>query len=461
MRRLNSYFAGLVALAMSLGAAPAAGQEPEVSTPGVCQGRLWSLEQCIQYALENNISVKQARAEADRSTIDLSSARRGRLPSLDAGVGGTMSFGRGADRDGVIRDRNTFSADASLSTSVPIFGGLQIAHAVRREKSNLQAALSDLDRAREDISLNVTSLYLQVLLDQELLGVAERQIVVARELVESNRLKYEAGKIAEADLVESRAQLARDEYTRVQRQSDLDLALLDLKQLLDLPADELFVVVTPDVSGAMLADLATLGGAQQTFDAVADRRPAIRAAQYRVRAAQAGVSAARAQFYPSLSARAGYSNGYYHSFAGGDVNPSFNDQINTNGSEYIGMSLNIPLFNRGLTRNQVRSAKVAASLSELGLRREQLAARKAIEQAYQSAASAWGQYAAASESATAAGKSFAYERERLDAGTSTLYNYDLARSRWLQAQSEMLGAKYEYLLRTKVIKFYEGSPLSF
>lgn len=212
----------LAALVLTLPAAGASAQQEP-----------WTLDRCIEYAVENNISIQQFRLRAEDQDVKLNTARNSRLPNLNAGLGGSFGFGRTIGENNTYENVNQFSSNLSVSTSIPLFNGMRIKHDIAAQKLSLQAAMQDLARAREDVSLNVTALYLQALLNKELVRVAESQVALSMAQIERSRLLVESGKSPESELYESRALLAKDSLTLTQARNTLTLSLLDLSQALN------------------------------------------------------------------------------------------------------------------------------------------------------------------------------------------------------------------------------------
>lgn len=355
----------------------------------------WTLQQCIDYAIENNISVKQFQISSNNQELRLNTTRNSRLPNVGINLSENASFGRGPGRDGTTVDHTQLSTSLGASASVTVFEGMRIKHDIAGQKFSLQASLKDLERAREDVSLNVTSLYLQVLLNKEMVKVAENQVELSRQQVERSELLVKNGRNPESDLYESKALLANDEMNLTQSRNTLLLSLLDLSQALNLENKDGFDIRMPDLGNITIASMSRMETPGTVYDYAVGNRPRILAEQLRLKSSEKALLSAKSAFYPSISLGAGYSNGYYFSIYEGARNAAFFNQLKNNGSEYIGLSINIPIFNRNATRNNVRMAQNNIRIQELAITEAQLALRKEIEQSYYSADAAYQKYLSA------------------------------------------------------------------
>lgn len=420
----------------------------------------WSLERCISYALQNNAQVRKAQAASKEYGIRLNTARNSRLPELNANLGQNVYFGRGPSRDGTYKDNTQLSTSMGVSASMTVFAGLRTKHDIAGRKLDLEASLQDLDRAREDLSLQITSLFLQALFCRELVGVAEQQTEMSRKLVERNVLMLQGGRSVEAELLESRAQLSNDELNQAQAENNLTLALLALSQALSRESAEDFDI-EPPVTDSIRADaLYGIESPAAVFEAAVSIRPMIRAEKLRLESSTHALLIAKAARYPQVVLSGGYSNSYFYSFVSGYNNVAFFNQLRNNGNEFLGLSINIPIFNRLATRNQINSAKLGVEVQQIVVSEARLALRKEIETAFINVHVAFKKYTASAQSVLSATEVFNYEANRVAAGRSNMYDYNDAKTRLEKAESNMLQAKYEFIFNRKILSFYAGEPLT-
>ena len=288
--------------------------QPEAAVPA--PGEPWTLEACIRYAQQHNTEVQQRALEVERNDIELSTARYSRLPDLNASLGGDASFGRALTSDNTYRDNNQTSGSLNVSASMPLFQGMRINHQIKAGKLDLAAAVQDLERIREDVAINVMTLYLQVLYYKELVGVSRRQLELSTLQAERSRGLAAEGKEPESAVYESEALAANDRMTLTQTRNELQLALLDLSQALNRESAAGFDVVFPELDSLTIETLhRTAGSVDAVYAYAAENRPHIKAERLRLGSSEHAVDIARSALYPSLSLSGGYCTGVYRAAA--------------------------------------------------------------------------------------------------------------------------------------------------
>ena len=305
MMKTGILFAALFAAvaACAQGAAPEdSGQSPAANAP-------WTLDDCIGFAQRNNIDVQRRTLQVEKSDVDLSTAKYSRLPDLNASVGADASFGRVLSSDNTYQTKNQTSGSLNVSASMPLFQGMRINHRIKAGKLDLAAAVQDMERAREDVAINVMTLYLEVLYNKEMVGVAERQLTLSEQQAGRSRALAAAGKQPESAVYESDALAAGSRMTLTQARNDLQLALLDLSQALNRESAAGFDIVAPALDSMDLAALHRLGSADEVYAYAAENRPHIRAERLRLESSEHAVAVARSALYPSLSLSGGYGTG--------------------------------------------------------------------------------------------------------------------------------------------------------
>ena len=416
----------------------------------------WNLEKCISYAIEHNLTVKQQEAARDQSAVELNSAKWSRLPNLSGSASHSFNFGRSLQENNTYESINTQSTGFNLSTNVPLFTGLQIPHTIAQAKLNLKAAMEDLNKAKDDISVQVTSAFLQVLFTEELAKVAHEQVSLSQEMLTQKEGYYRVGKASEADVAEARTRVAQDRLSAVQADNNYRLALLDLSQLLELPSPDGFAITSPEVDAEKLAE--RLIAPSEVYAEALLIRPSIKAAQYRLERSAHDIRIAQSAYYPQLSFGAGIGTNYYN--VSGRQNSSFGKQLRDNFSQYLGFSLSIPLFDRFSTRNRVRSARLQQTALGWQLEESKKALYKEIQQAYYNAVGAESKLQSSQTADEAAQASFNLVKGKYAAGKATATEYNEARTAWMKAVSDRLQAKYDFVFRTRILDFYRGVPLT-
>lgn len=442
-----------VALASFLFCLPAGAQEAP---------KQWSLEECIRYAIENNIDLKQKELERQNQEVTLHTSKYSWLPSLNASIGENFGFGRSESKDGLIVDRNSANTSANIQLSMPVFDGFKIPNDIAARKLDLKASIETLNKAKEDLSINVASYYLQVLYNKEMLKIAELQVALSSEQVTKTEALYNAGKVPVSQLYDMKAQLAKDEVTLTESKNNVKLALLDLTQTLELERDgENFDVLEPETCDAVEQYMSSIIPPDQVYDYAVGVKPQVKEQEYLLESQKKMLKVAQAGFYPKLNFSAGYSNGYYHNFGDGDYNNApFSDQLKNNGQKSIGFSLSIPIFNRFQVRNSVRSARIAIHNRELMMENTKKTLYKEIQQAYYNATAAQEKYVSSDKSVDASKIAFSYAEERYGAGKSTVFEYSEAKTKYAQSLAEQTQSKYNFIFRAKILDFYNGTPIT-
>ena len=414
---------------------------------------VWDLQKCISYAIEHNLSIKRQEATLDQNKVDLNTAQWSRLPNVNGSVGQSFNFGRALQADNTYGNRNTQSTNFSIGTNIPLFTGLQIPNNIALAKLNLKAAIEDLNKAKEDISIQVTSYYLQVLLNEELTKVAHNQVALSKEQLERKVAFFKNGKSSEAEVYEAKSRLAQDEMSAIQADNNYQLALLDLAQALELPTPEGFRIAAPqieDITG-------TLSLPDDVYAQALLNKPSIKAAQYRLEGASKSIRIAQSGWFPQLNFSAGLSTNYYN--ISGIENASFSRQWHQNFNKYLQFSLSIPLFNRFETRNRVKSARIQRNALSWQLEESKKTLYKEIQQAYYTAIASEAKYKSSRTASEAAEATFKLMSEKYANGKATATEYNEMRTSWMKALSDHIQARYDYLFRSKILEFYQGVPL--
>ncbi len=416
----------------------------------------WSLRQCIDYATAHNVSILQAELAVRQSEVEENTAKWARLPNLNASGSQSFNWGRTqtAIKDEDTGDYTTKFVDTSsrgtnmsLTTSIPVFTGFQIPSQHNLSKLNLKASMADLQKAKEDLAINIASAYLQALFNKELYQVAQGQATLSQEQYERIEKLEQLGKASVAELAEAKARVAQDELNVVQAHNNYRLAILDLTQLIELETPEGFEVADPDEA----FQLNPLTPPDEVFANAMMSKPAIQAAQARLEGSVQSIKIAQSALYPSINLNGSLGTNYYST-----LNRTFSQQLGDNFSRYVGISLNIPIFNRFATRNRVRSARLQHDNYALQLENTKKTLYKEIQQAWYNATAAESKYASSGVATKASQASFELTSKKYENGTATAVAYNEAKQNLMKAQSDELQAKYEYIFRSKILDFYKG-----
>ncbi|MBP7486434.1 MAG: TolC family protein [Parabacteroides sp.] len=421
----------------------------------------WTLEECITYAIEHNIDLKQKEQDQESRKVDLSTSKNSWLPSLNANLGQNFDFGRSPSKTGVIVDQNSANSSFYLQTSMPIFDGFKIPNDIKARKLDLQAATENLNKAKEDLAINVASFFVEALYNKELLTVAELQAALSTEQVTRTESLVNAGKVPLSQLYDIKAQQAKDEASLTEAKNNVNLSLLNLAQMLELErTGQSLDISVPEIDDAIEKYMTSILPPDVVYNNAVAVKPQIKEQEYLLESQKKMLKVAQAGYFPKLDFSASYSNGYYHYSGGTDiVNSSFSDQLNQNGRKTIGFSLSIPLFNRFQTRNNVRSSRIAILNRELMMENSKKVLYKEIQQAYFNATAAQEKYKATGKSVLASKEAFGYAENKYNAGKSTVYEYSESKTKYSQSLSEQIQAKYNYIFRAKILDFYNGIPI--
>lgn len=429
-----------------------------ISIGGRAQER-WNLRRCIDYAIEHNINIRRTANAVEQSAVEANTAKWARLPNLNGSAGQSWNWGRSqtavknedtGDYSTVFVNTSSNGTNLNLSTSIPLFTGLQLPNQYALAKLNLKAATADLAKAQEDIAINVASAYLQVLFNQELQQVAESQVELSLQQQARISRLAEMGKASQAEVAEAKARVAQDRMTAVQARNNYDLALLDLSQLIELESPEGFLLESPDVA----FELQPLTPPDDIYQTALQNKPAIQAAQYRLEGSKHSIRIAQSAYYPQLNLNGSLGTNYYST-----INRTFKQQMGDNFNKYVGLSLSVPIFNRFSTRNRVRTARLQRDNYALQLTESKKTLYKEIQQAWYNAVAAESKYSSSHAAANAGAESFRLMSEKYENGRANAVEYNEAKQNLMRAQSDELQAKYEYLFRSKILDFYKGESI--
>ena len=417
--------------------------------------KVWTLDECINYAFEHNLDLRKTQLARQQAEYQYKASKNAWLPTLNANAGEYLGFGQSPSYTGVYVSDNSSSASFGANLSLPLFQGLSLYNTAKADALNLQAAEMDQKAAQLNLKLNVMAFYMQVLYGKEQVEIARRQAELSAEQLEKTQQLYESGRIAEADVYESRAQLASDQATFTQAETDLALSLLNLTQVLEIEDVEGFEVSDPEAFFASQDQ--EIGTPQATIAVALLNQPAMEAARLRLQKSHYDLKASKSAWYPSLDFYGGYSNGLYHYFGDNYPNTSVDEQLKRNSRAQLGVSLNIPIFNGMKTKYRVKMTELSIDDQQLDLENTEKTLRKEIQQAYGNAKAARQKMAAMENSLEASRVAYEYAKAGYEMGKKTLLELNENKIRFHKAESDLLQARYEYLYRCKIIEFYKNA----
>ncbi len=408
----------------------------------------WSLDSCVSYAIEHNLSVRSAVIDNMNTELGVTEAKDRFLPTLSAGAQQSWDFGRSLTSDNTYANRNTSVFGWNVQLSLPLFQGLSAVRQLRQARAAQRAGRLQTEAIKDEVTLMVMSYYLQALYNRELLAVSREQLRLSRTQLERQEVLLEAGKVPEVDVIQARAQVASAEADTVNSANTLRLSLLDLAQALELRDPEGFDIL-PLPEGEETPRLMPL--AEVTGNAMGSY-PSLLAARASLTTADEAVSLAKSGYLPQLSFNAGLSDSYYR--MSGLSNNSFSRQMRDNFGKSLGFSLRIPIFDAFSTRNNVNRAKVSRLSAMLEVERRESDLRKAIEQAWTQADGASSRYESLGVAADAAKQALDAMTEKYTYGKANATEWEQAQSNYITARIRQTQAKYETILRTRILNFY-------
>ncbi|MBQ6549720.1 MAG: TolC family protein [Prevotella sp.] len=419
----------------------------------------WSLRECCDYAVEHNISIKQQQNQCRQKELQLSTAKNSRLPDLSGSLGQNFSFGRGLTAENTYTNTNTSNTSLQLSTSVPIFTGFQIPNQIKLSQLNLEAATADLEKAKNDIRMQVAKAYVQILYDMEIADVAHRQIEIDSAQVARLQAFVNNGKASEAELSSQKSTLANSRLTATQADNNCRLAILDLTQLLELPSPDGFSIVRP--SSESLDVLANMGliGPDAVYAEALGVKPEILSQQLKLKGTDHNIKIQQAANYPSLSFSAGLGTNYYTT--SGFPHDALGKQLENNFSQYIGLNLSVPIFNRFQTRNNIRNARIEQETQQLQLENTKKTLYKEIQQVYYNALNAQTKEKSSAEAVQSSRDAFQLVQAKYENGKATITEFNESKNNYLKAESDLVQARYENLYQHALLEFYRGKDLNF
>ena len=418
----------------------------------------WSLRQCIDYAVEHNIQVKQQEVSRMQRELDVNTAKNSRLPDLSASASESFSFGRGLTAQNTYSNTNTSSTSFNLSSSVPLFTGYRIPRTLEMQKLNLEAATADLEKAKNDIRMQVAQAYVQILYNLELCEVANRQIEIDSMHVHRLTEMMKNGKASGTEVAQQEASLAQSRLTATQADNDYRLSLLSLTQLLELPSPEGFTI-SREVNQELWNEVHTLPSPDVIYQEALIIKPEIQAEQSRLASSAKNIDIAKSAKLPSLSLSGGLGTNYYKT--SGLPGDKFFKQLNNNFSQFLGLSLNVPIFNRFETRNNIKNAQLSQYNQQLQLDNVKKNLYKEIQQAYYNAVTSEAKYQSSVQAKRSQEEAFRLMSAKYEYGKANITEFNEAKNNLMKAESDLVRAKYEYLYQNALIEFYRGKDLSF
>lgn len=427
----------------------------------------WSLQECVDYAVKNNLQVINNQYNNDVQSKNLEISKKQKLPSVSGSFGNNFSFGTTQGFQGSIGRNDNFNNSASVNANMELYNYGRIKKTVERSQYDLEASVYDTEQIKNNISLQVAQQYLQVLLNKEIKKIADESVSNSEKLLKRAKLTTEVGTTPKTIEAEATANFAREKQRQKSAEIDIQRSLFSLAMLLQLNDFQSFDV--QDVPLSNLLD-APLNSTDNIINQAYENQPQIKAAETRILSAQKQTEIANTAFYPSVNAFAGIGSFYFYKISttkdpltGNDINidqDNFIKQYSNNFGQNIGVNVNIPIFNKGITKLQVEQAKISEDIAKNTLEQQKLDVQQNVQRAYFDANANYENYKAAVEAEKSTQLALDFAEKSFAAGRTTIYDLNIARNNFINAQSSVAQAKYNYLFSMKLLNFYSGIPLS-
>ncbi|MEG0928821.1 MULTISPECIES: TolC family protein [Chryseobacterium] len=429
-----------------------------LSCLGLSAQKKWSLKECVSYAVEHNLQVIQNQYTKQNQEYNLKAAKKDYLPSVSGSMMNGVSFGQGSLGAGSYRN-DRFNNSIGVSADVLVYNNGRLEKNVRKLQFDVEASQYDIEAIKNDISVQIAQQYLTALLNKEIVKISQSAVENAKKQYDRAKITTQVGTTAQTVLAESEAALAREKQNLKTAEVNVGRALFAIAQLLQLADYKDFDVENVDVSDVLDSQLVTV---DEVLTKAYDLQPQIKAAESRIRSAEAQTEVSKTAFWPTLTASAGLNTFYNKSFnvPPGIVQGTFFEQYNDQFGQSVGLSLNIPIFNKGKTKLQVEQSKLNESVSKIALEQQKQTVRQNIQKAQFDADANYETYLAAVEAEKSSKLALDFADKSYAAGKTTIYDVNVARNNYANAQGSVAQAKYNYLFSLKLLNFYAGIPLS-
>lgn len=425
--------------------------------------QLWTLDKCITYAWENNIQIKQQELAIQQNENTLLQSKMNFIPSVSASVSQSLGWGKSVNLNDltIIQNQLSASTSASLGASLRLFEGFSRINTIKSNEVALEISLQDVEKLKNDISVNITKSFLQILLSKQIYVTAEENYKSVEEQRNRTKVLVDAGSQAYSTLLEIEAQLANEKVRVVEAKNQVTSNLLSLTQLLDLDYSPDFDIVDPNIDIFTTENYS--GSLNDLFES-ALRLPQIKSAELSLERSEYQLKIAKGRQFPTISMSGSY--GTFYSNKGKridqtDTSPyTFFEQFNDNRNPSLGFSMSIPIFSNFQIRTSIRNADLTVQNYELELRNRQQGMFKEIQTAVIEAEALYQRYLASQENLKASRESFRYVEEKFNVGTLNATDYTVAKNNLFSAQSAYYQSKYQYIFQTKIIDFYRGIPIT-
>ena len=421
------------------------------------QLKQWSLEECIKYAIENNIQIQQQVIQTKIQENSLDLARKKLVPTLNSSFSHGYDFGRALDQTNYQFYNETMQSDYMyVGGQTPVFMGMQNVNSIKKNKYEVLASKEDLKFISDDVALNVALAYLQILLNKDLVAANQNQLNITLQQIEKTRKLVDAGSVAKGNLLQIESQAGQEEVQLITMQNQLETSYLNITQLLEIKTPAGFEIVSPEIPVDTNSVIA--GNVEDIYQIASGSRPEIKSSEMKLAASEYDLKIAKGGRSPQLSLNYSFNTRYTYIY--NLDNLSFKDQFNNNRTSGVGLSLNIPILNGWQVSKNIANSRLSVESYKYSLEGTKKSLYKNIQKAYTDAVASLKKYNASLKAVASSEESFRYTEQKFNVGMVTSVDYNASKTQLLNAQADLSQAKYEYIFKTKVLDFYKGIPLS-
>jgi outer membrane protein len=414
----------------------------------------WSLQECVDYAVKNNLQVISNQYNSDIQSKNLEMAKKEYLPSVSGTFNNSGSFGQHTSGNTVYRS-DSYNNNASVGANMQLYNNGRIKKSAEKSQYDLDASLLDAEKVKNDISLNIAQQYLQVLLNKEVKKITDESVANAEKVLSRAKITTEVGTTPKTIEAEATASLAREKQKQKSAEIDIQRSLFSLAMLLQLKDYKTFDVQEVPLPGLLDAPLSST---DNIVEKAFENQPQVKAAETRILSAQKQTEIAKTAFYPTISANAGIGTFYNDYLSTKDT--ALLNQYKDNFNQSLGISANIPIFNKGITKLQVEQAKISENIAKNSLEMQKVEVQQNVQKAYFDANANYENYLAALEAEKSTKLALDFAEKSYEAGRTTIYDLNTARNNFVNAQGSVSQAKYNYIFSMKLLNFYAGIPIS-
>ncbi|MCB0489071.1 MAG: TolC family protein [Cyclobacteriaceae bacterium] len=455
----------------------------------------WTLQECVKIALDNNLNVRRSVYNMEGFKVGLFQSKMAFLPTVNAGGSYGQNYGRALNpvTNGFI-NRNTDNINVQANSSLTLFNGLRLQNSFRQSQRDYMASEQDLEKAKNDVIINVVTLYVNVIFNQELYDNARYQLNSSQQQLERIKKQVAVGGLPKADELNQEAQVATNEVNLINQENALNLSLLQLKQAMQLPGSTPMRVEVPELQAE---DLIIEDSPDQVYDIALQSMPEIKSATLKVESAVLGLKASKGSLYPRLSLNGSAASNYSSASdvplttivgtapttdpvgtanVGGTFYPVFGlqpvtqvvsegygrrDQLQDNLFKQVNLSLSIPIFNGWQSRSSVQRAAINHEIASINEQQTKNTLRQTIETAYNDALAASKSYTASLKQVNAREEAYRMAKQRFELGGLSYFEYQISENDLFQSKSDLARAKYNFVFKKKILDFYQGKPIDY